>query len=174
MSEPETQSLSEQILRVNWAEAADRVGDEYRHLEVTTSSQLRLLLTYETSADFYLENLIHVWGSDPIADLRPEKWRVYRHLGRLPSNLQLIDLPHAYITASDADIAMLIHDLQNKLLNIRLRSELLCRLEGTELRTPPDSLPDRQEDQKLGIDAIYSHLEWWAAYYADMQKSFAT
>ncbi len=174
MSVSATLSLSEQILSVNWSEVADRVGEEYRHIEVITPTQLRLMLTYETPADYYLKNLIHAWGSDPIANLGPEKWRIYRDLGRLPSNIQLVDLPHAYITTSDSDIAMLVHDLQNKLLNIRLRNELLCRLEGTELNLPPKSLPDRQTDHQVGIDAIYSHLEWWADYYfADMQTALA-
>ncbi len=174
MSEPETQKLSKQILSVNWSEVADRVGEEYRNVEVTTPTQLRLLLTYDTPADYYLQNLIHAWGSDPIADLRLEKWRIYRDLGRLPSNLQLVDLPHLYIATSDADIAMLVHDLQNKLQNFGLRNELLCRLEGTELRLPPESLPNRDLAFELQIDAIYSHLEWWASYYTiDMQNMLA-
>jgi predicted nucleotidyltransferase len=171
MSESESQRLTAEILNVDWAGVANRIGDEYRNLEITTPSQLQLWLLYESPADYYLENLIHVWGSDPIENLEPEKWRVYRHLGRLPSNLQLIELPHAYVNASEAELAMLVHDFQNKLLNIRLRSELLCRLEGTELQLPPESLPDRHADHEEGIRAINLHLDWWANYYTDLQRS---
>lgn len=174
MSETQSSNLSDQILRVNWAEVADRVGEEYRRIVITTPTQLRLLLTYDTPADYYLGNLIHAWGSDPIGDLQTEQWRIYRDLGRLPSTLQLAELPHLYVATSTTDMAMLIHDLQNKLLNIGLRNELLCRLEGLEIMAPATSLPARDTAHELQMEAIYSHLEWWTNHYVTQMQTTLT
>ena len=92
-------------------------------------------------------------------------WRVFRHLARLPSELQIATLPQAYIEADEPTLSMLVHDFQNKLLNIQLRSELFGRISGRQIRTPPSKLSDQNAPIHERIQGIYEHLAWWSDYH---------
>jgi len=161
------ENMAERITSIDWPEVVSRVHLQYRGLRITTPTEFRIMLIYDAPADVQLESYDHAWGLDPIGDLDISQWRVDRDLGRLPSDLQLATLPHAYITTDDADIAMLIHDLQNKLLNIQLRSERQNRMQNRPVVIPSIPLPDRNESTKVRIAAINDHLDWWASHYAD-------
>lgn len=174
MSEENDGKLRRQITSIDWHEVAARITQQYRNIEVSTPSLLRLIVQYETVADYYLGNFIHAWGADPLADLSVDHLRVYRDLGRIPSTLQLSDLPHAYVSTPESDLAMLVHDFQNKLLNIRLRNELVCRMQGKDILLPTEPLPDRHTSLDIRIKSINDHLGWWANYYADTMRELQT
>ncbi|MFN2224614.1 MAG: hypothetical protein ACK2UH_18815 [Candidatus Promineifilaceae bacterium] len=168
MPDLEPVALARLIADTDWSQVADRVTDQYRGLRVTTPSLLRLLVKYEDSASYLVQSYHHAWGADPIGDVTISLPDALRGLARLPSALEVSDLPHAYITAEDADLSMLIHDFQNKLLNIQLRSELLCRTLDIPASTPGTPLPDRDAPADERIDAIFGHLDWWAGHYASL------
>lgn len=161
----EQKALIERIKTTNWLAVANRVAEQYRGLQVATAAELRLMSQLSTPATYYLRSYDHAWGIDPLADIQISPWRVYRDLARYPSDLLLSNLPHAYISTDDADLAMLVHDLQNKLLNIQLRNELLCRIDQIEINHPPFPIPGRDKPVSIRIDAIRSHLDWWVAHY---------
>jgi hypothetical protein len=164
----EPPALARSIASTDWSEVAGRVTDQYRGLRVTTPSLLRLVVRYEDSANYLVQSYHHAWGADPIGDVEITLPTALRSLARLPSGLEVSDLPHAYVTAEDADLSMLVHDFQNKLLNIQLRSELLCRSLDIPASTPDEPLPDREAPAAVRIDGIFNHLDWWASHYTSL------
>jgi hypothetical protein len=170
MPDLEPVELARRIASTDWSQVADRVTDQYRSIRVTTPSQLRLIASYEDSTDYLVQSYHHAWGADPLAGLEISRSFAFRGLARLPSELQLADLPHAYFTAEDSDLSMLVHDFQNKLLNVQLRSELLARALKMMSTVPPDPLPERNAPEDVRIDAIMSHLNWWADHYTDLKQ----
>lgn len=162
----EPEAMAKRITSIDWPAVADRVADQYQGLQVTTAAEMRMMPQFNTSATHYLRSYNHAWGLDPLADIQISPWRVFQDLGRYPSELLLSTLPHRYISTADVDLAMLVHDLQNKLLNIQLRNELLCRIDQVEVPLPPYSIPGRDEPYSIRIDAICSHLDWWTEYYS--------
>lgn len=157
--------ISERLTQIDWDAVADRIIGQYRGLWVTTAAQLRLILQYDSAADCQLQTYNHAWGLDPVADLPVEPKQVFRSFGRVPSKLLVDALPHAYITSNDSDLSMLVHDLQNKLLNVQLQNELYCRVRNWVIRKPPKPLPDRDHPMDIRIDGIHNHLDWWSEYY---------
>jgi hypothetical protein len=170
----EPENVAARMASIDWLAVANRVANQYRGLRLTSPAELRLVIRYNTAADHVLGSYDHAWGLDPLADLIVEEWRVFRDLARLPSDLLLSGLPHAYVTTEDSDLAMLVHDFQNKLLNIQLRNELFCRIDGRPVVSPPNSLPDRDEPINQRVEAIFAHLDWWATYYTSAIKSART
>jgi hypothetical protein len=168
MPDLEPVELARRIASADWAQVADRITDQYRGLRVTTPSQLLLIIRYEDCAEYLLQSYQHAWGADPIADVDVSSSDAFRGLARLPSELELAVLPHAYFMAEDSDLSMLIHDFQNKLLNIQLRNELLCRRFNMPITLPPKPLPERVSPETVRLDAIFAHLHWWADHYLDL------
>ena len=158
-------AIVDRINTINWRDVAKRVADEYWGLRLTTVAQLRTVLQYETPADYHLRNYAHAWGLDALSGLFVPWWRILRDLARMPSEIQIAALPHAYIASEDNDLSIVIHDFQNKLLNIQLRNELLGRQNNRPSVTPSIRLPDRTASLQLRIDAIFEHLDWWADFY---------
>ncbi len=61
----------------------------------------------------------------------------------------------------------LIHDFQNKLLNIQLEHELLVRFGIVQRFTPPEPLPEREAPNHQRIELIFKHFHWWTNFYTD-------
>jgi hypothetical protein len=157
--------FANRIVSINWRSVASRIAGEYRGLRLTTPAQLRLVLQLEGAADYTLGTFEHAWGIDLLSDLKINRWRILRDLARLPSDILIDTLPRSLIVCNDSDLPVLVHDLQNKLLNIQLRTELLSRMEYSVAQMPPEPLPDRGAPNHVRIEAIADQLEWWAAYY---------
>jgi hypothetical protein len=171
MPDLEPVELARRIASTDWHQVAGRITDQFRALHIATPSLLRLVVRFENSAEYLVQSYHHAWGADPIGDVDIPLAYAFRGLARQPSALEIAGLPHAYITAEDADLSMLIHDFQNKLLNIQLRSELLCRTLDIPYSIPEDALPDRDSPANVRIDGILQHLGWWADHYAELQQT---
>jgi hypothetical protein len=159
------EEFAKRLTSINWGSVASRVAGEYRGLRLTTPAQLRLVLRHEAAADHALGSFEHAWGLDVLSDLNIDRWRILRNLARLPSDILIDTLPRSLIVCNDSDLPVLVHDLQNKILNIQLRTELLSRMEYSVAEMPPDPLPDRTSPNRIRIEAIANQLEWWASYY---------
>jgi hypothetical protein len=159
------EEFAERIVSINWESVANRIAGEFRGLQLSTPAQLRLILKLEGSADFALGTFEHAWGVDPLADLDIDRWRVLRDLATLPSQSLIDTLPRSLIVCDDNDLPVLVHDLQNKLLNIQLRNELFSRAEYSTASIPPKPLPDRRAPNHVRIEAIADQLEWWTEHY---------
>jgi hypothetical protein len=161
-------ALSENLLRsLDWAAIAERLLSQHNVLQATTARQLVLIQYHETAVDFVLGRYRHIWGRAPLAGLTLPMHAVLQTAGRIPSRLLVEGIGGDYLAAPDDDtLHVLIHDYQNRLLNIRLQHELLHRAHGLEPATPPDPLPPRTVPPIERVAALSTHLDWWAAYYA--------
>jgi hypothetical protein len=154
----------------DWKALGEDLSGEYKGLRVVTADQLRLMIQYETPTDLKLRRYQHEWGFEPLTDLEVEPWRVLRTAARLPSYIRTVPLPHAYFTTSDDDMGKVIHDFQNRMLNIQLEHELLCRLEKIERFIPPEPLPGPDVGQDERITQIFQHFDWWSNYYTQKMR----
>ncbi len=168
------EEFADRITSINWRSVANGIAGEYRGLRLTTPAQLRLVLQLEGAADYTLGTFEHAWGIDLLSDLEIDRWRVLRDLARLPSDILIDTLPRSLIVCNDSDLPVLVHDLQNKLLNIQLRTELFSRMEYSVAEMPPEPLPDRSAPNHVRIEAIANQLEWWADYYHQEMESART
>jgi hypothetical protein len=157
-------------LAIDWNEVAERLVEQYYGLQVVTPGQLRLVMTEERASDLRLGRVRHVWGAQPLAGITVETGRILRAAGRLPAELHLDGLPYAYLSSDEEQDGKIIHDFQNRLLNVQLQHELLHRLAQMPRSGPPTTLPGRDTPSAERIKAIMGHLDWWAGYYAGEMK----
>lgn len=168
-----SQFSSLQLSSIGWNKLASRLAKEYKGLYLTTSVQLRLINQFETPLDVFFRRSKHTWGEDPLQELPTKSYYKLRQVGRRPSGILVDALPHAYLTSPDEDLNRIIHDFQNKLLNVQLESELMARM-GLAMRgKPPLPLPGREALARERINAIFNHLDWWADYFSQAMQQAA-
>ena len=162
-----------QWLQSEWDRLGERLQPHQSWIQVTTARQLSLILRTHGALAFVLGRYEHRSGQNPLSYLEVSLRTVWRNAGRLPSRLSIDDVPGAFLMARDADEAhKVVHDYQNRLLNMRLQHELLHRLHGFEPAAPPEPLPGREKPLPVRVGAILNHLGWWAEYYHEqMQRS---
>lgn len=153
------------IKSVDWTAVAQTLAGQYYGLQLSTPTQFRLMMHYNQSSDHYFRNYNHAWGQDPLASLTIPRRETYKELARRASQIEIKTFPHAYITTPEEEFSTLIHDFQNKLLNIQLREELMSRIDKRPRVTPPTPLPDRTFPAPARIEAIFDHLHWWTGHY---------
>lgn len=165
--------LSTDLLQnIDWERLTERLLKRYSSLQATTARQLRLILQSEAALEFALGRYEYEWGLPVLADLQVSKRAVWRAAARLPSRLLVDDVPAAYLTARDDEaLHKVVHDYQNRLLNMRLQHELLHRLHGFEAAAPPHPLPGQNVPLPARVEAILSHLDWWADYYRQQMEA---
>jgi hypothetical protein len=150
----------------DWESLGEDLSGEYSGLRVVTADHLRLMVHYYSPLDLKLRRYQYEWGLDPLAGLEVEPWRVLRMAAQVPSYMRTVAFPHAYFTHSDDKLGKVIHDFQNRMLNIQLEHELLCRLENIERFTPPEPLPGPDVPSLERITTIFQQFDWWSDYYA--------
>jgi len=158
------------IVQIDWPKLARRVPHHNNSIHVTTVAQLCLITMFEKPLDLTLKKYQHVWGVDFLSALTPSNRQVLRHAARIPSGILIDSLPHAYLTQTDSSdqvLHQIIHDFQNRMLNVQLEHELLVRFGIVPERfVPPEPVPDRDTAPLQRINAIFQHLEWWTDFYA--------
>lgn len=154
----------------DWEGLGEDLAGEYKGLRVVTADHLRLIIQYHTPIDITLRRYQHEWGLNPLEDLEIEPWRVLRTAARLPSYIRTAPFPHAYFTSPDDNLGHVIHDFQNRMLNIQLEHELLCRLQNIERFTPEEPLPGPDVDSLERITKIFQHFDWWADHYTQAMR----
>jgi hypothetical protein len=157
-----------QILAIQWSALAKRLANRCTGLRITTAVQLKLIVELERPLDIVLRRYNHEWGDDLLAQINPAQKQIFRQAARLPAEIQIDLMPNEYLTQDQSKIHDIIHDYQNKLLNIQLEHELLRRLQQIEKFEPPEPLPDRTAPHPQRIDAIFNHLGWWSEFYTNL------
>lgn len=157
-----------------WDKLAKKVGSEFIGLQVATPAQFQLAVEYEYPLEYSLQNFRHIWGERIIENIQPPAWSILRDAARFATNIQIHDLPHAYITAVDSPqqgdekaLREIIHDFQNKLLNARLQNELLSRMKLVDAFEPPTPLPDRTASSRERLAGIFGQLNAWSEFYEE-------
>lgn len=164
-------NLGPQHIRdTNWRQLSDRLADECQGLVVTTAVQLSLSLVYDNPLGLALSNYQHSWGMNPLADLTTSRRQIMRQAASLPASIELTELPAAYLTQDDSHLHTIIHDFQNRLLNIQLEHELLRRFGHTPPFVPPALLPGRDAPPHQRVAATGQHLAWWSEFYLDQMS----
>ena len=158
---------------IDWAAVAELLAGQYRRVWAATAAQFRLAVGVERPLDALLRRFNHIWGHDILADLPLAPRLMFRQAARLPSDILINSLPQTYLSQSDDEAHGLIHDFQNKLLNIQLQHELLVRLQGVSPAAPPEPLPDKERPSPERIGAIFAHLDYWAGHYAGLMNQAA-
>ncbi|MFQ5436303.1 MAG: hypothetical protein ACE5FD_15665, partial [Anaerolineae bacterium] len=156
----------QQIINTDWNQLTNRLANRYQGLQITTATQFRLIVEMSEATAIPLRRYDHEWGLDPLGNLEISQSQFMRDAARLPSKIEIDLLPQAYLIAADDEIPKLIHDFQNKMLNIQLEHELLHRIENIEKFVPPEPLPGRETPPLKRVAALFQHLGWWADYYA--------
>ncbi|MCB9418768.1 MAG: hypothetical protein H6667_03115 [Ardenticatenaceae bacterium] len=157
-----------QIMAIQWPILAKRVANRCTGLRITTAVQLKLIMELERPLDIVLQRYHHEWGDQLLAQIKPAKKQIFRQAARFPAEIQIDLMPNDYLTQDQSKIHDIIHDYQNKLLNIQLEHELLRRLQQINKFEPPELLPDRTAHHSVRIDAIFKHLGWWSEFYTDL------
>jgi len=160
----------QQVRDTNWQQLKERLAEECEGLVVTTAVQLALSLVYDNPVGLVLKNYQHSWGMYPLADLTTSRRQILRQAATLPTAIAVTQLPAAYLTEEDGRLHTLIHDFQNRLLNIHLEHELLRRFGYTPQFMPPTPLPERTAPLHFRINAIMQHLDWWSDFYLDQMS----
>ena len=158
------------IMRTDWSRLSESIGKQYLGIEISSTVQLCLTATYERPLDIHFRKFEHNWGPDFLPTLTLAPRQIFRQAARLPSSIQVDSLPNAVLSQDDNALHTIIHDFQNKLLNVQLEHELLCRFKMVERFQPPEPLPGRDTPPKQRIDAIFQHLQWWADFYTDQMQ----
>lgn len=157
-----------QIIAIQWPALAKRVANRCTGLRVTTAVQLQLIMELERPLDITLRRYNHEWGDNLLAQINPARKQIFRQAARLPAEIQIDLMPNEYLTQDQSKLHDIIHDYQNKLLNVQLEHELLRRLLQIKKFEPPEPLPDRTAPHALRIDAIFKQLGWWAEFYTNL------
>lgn len=155
------------ILETDWPAVGRRLQKEYSAIEVSALRLFQLSAALDDPLGVVLGQYRHVWGLDPLAELEIAPGRIFRAAARIPLAIYTEELPNACLTSplNEEALHKIIHDYQNRLMNVRLRHELLRRLYGVEAVEPPDPLPGRPASPAERISALYQHLDWWSDHY---------
>jgi hypothetical protein len=156
----------ERITSTSWPVLAAEGAADYGSMHLTTGGQFQLIGREADPVSTALGHFSHAWGSDPLGEVELSADKIRRAAGRVASDLLLIDLPTSYLAAGDEEQQhKVVHDIQNRLLNLQLQHELLHRLQGLEAARPERALPGREKPLEERVTALRSHLEWWADHY---------
>lgn len=162
---------AERVREMAWDGVDGRLQQPGMGLHVTTAEQLRLALLLERPLHVALDRYQHVRGRDVLEGLALPTRAVWRHAARVPSALLIEEVPGAYVTAVDDEARhRVVHDYQNRLLNMQLQHELLHRLHDFEPAAPPEPLPGRDAPTIARVKAILDHLTWWSDHCVQEMK----
>ncbi len=159
-------SLDGRLLQeTDWQTLVAGLGTDCTGLQVATVPQLQLVLARETPLDVVFRRYGLDWGGEVLTAVKPHPAHILRQAVRLPLHILIERLPQACLAATDeAKLHRVIHDYQNKLLNVQLEHEILTRL-GHVPRFVPAPLPDRAAPPAERIDAIFNQLHAWVTFY---------
>ncbi|NHZ72628.1 MAG: hypothetical protein GWP17_06060 [Aquificales bacterium] len=158
------------IKRTEWEQMTERLSAECRGLVLTTAAQLCLSLVYDNPIALKTKRYQYNWGINHIAQLQTSKRQMMRQAASVPARIEIDDLPYALLTQDDDQFHTIIHDFQNKLLNVQLTHELLCRFGDVERFKPPEPLPFRTRPSTERLQGIFKHFHWWSEFYTEQMR----
>jgi hypothetical protein len=163
-----TELWPQKIIQTDWSKLAARLPKRTTGLELTTVEQMSLSIMFDRPLDLRFKKLQHAWGPNFLAAFNPTTRQIMRYSARVPSRILIDELPHVYLTQEPTEEVQhkIIHDFQNKMLNVQLEHELLVRYGLVERFKPPTPVPGRETPAPQRIAALFQHLEWWADFYA--------
>ena len=150
--------------RIDWNAVLDLVSDDFAGIMLATPWQLRLAASIDMAMELYLRSFELVWGSDVLGGCQPSDQHVLANAAELPVSILVKQLPADYVMSEETGLGKLIHDAQNTLLKIQLRSEVMARRKKILPSRPPGRLPGRETPLHERVAANLSHFRWWAEH----------
>lgn len=154
------------LQETDWQALVAGLGSDCTGLQVATVRQLQLVLAQEMPLDVVFRRYGLDWGEDVVTAVKPRPAQILRQATRLPFHILIERLPQACLAAAtdETKLHRIIHDYQNKLLNVQLEHEILTRL-GHVPRFVPAPLPERDAPVTERVDAIFNQLHSWVSFY---------
>ncbi len=166
----------EDLLATDWAAVEEQMREQgYNSARVATPIQFYSMLSSYDTLDVQLLTYDYVWGIDIVAEIKPKIANSCYAAARFASDLQVNYFADCYFphAMSPEHSSHHIHELQNKLLNIRLQNEILTRFALIDpFVAESGALPDREVADSLRIRAIYERLGEWVDYYIDVAHKY--
>lgn len=158
------------LVGVDWAAVRARWGGAYSRILVTTLPQMRLLAQSEMALSLAIGRFRQAWGAELPAAHAPARYWVLQQAARSVARLTVDVLPQIYLAQSDDALGARVHDLQNQLLKVHFRHELLLMqawLPATR-RPLPRLRIDRTLPAAVRIEGLAEHLHDWVALYREL------
>lgn len=139
-------------------------------IQFCTPNQLVEAVAAEDLVTARLMGYQHIWGADLLQNLAFAPPKVLAGAARVPSFWQFYGMSKLLFSPISEEFdRKIIHDLQNRLLNIRLQNELFGHFKIAPKGIPSISIPDRTAPTALRLKAIENLFEWWTDYYLELK-----
>lgn len=147
---------------IEWTRVTELVSGEFGELLVAAPWQLRLVALERMPIQLELQSLQWIWGSKILSDCSPQLCDVLSQAAGQAIRFLVEELIGGYLIKPDEELGAHVHAVQNVLLNIQLRNELLGRARGVVVGQPPEPLPGRGTPVYLRVAANVTHFRWWS------------
>lgn len=138
-------------------------------IQVCSPGQLVKAIESEDLITARLMSYQHIWGANVLSQLVYEREKILQGAAKVAAYWQLYGIGAWLFTTplcAETD-HQTIHDLQNRLLNIRLQNELFSRFNISPKGIPKPIIPDRSAPIPKRINAIKELFDWWTDFYLD-------
>lgn len=155
------------ITETDWSAVWEHFPRQTEAFQISTPGRFREAIRTYGALDHKLMSFQKMWGADLLSDVNPTKAEILQDAARLPIKILVEEyLPKLIEVAPEEEAdRIIIHDFQNRLLNIRLQNELLGKLGLAEKREPDMAIPSRDAPTHFRIRMVQNHLSWWSNYY---------
>lgn len=135
--------------------------------EVCTPNQLLAVAQQFGGLDVRLRRYHHIWGERLLDSLSFSQKQLLTNAAENTAQLQVENIGRTLFDRlpDPAQDRLLIHDLQNQLLNIRLQNEILGGLSILPKGKPESDLPDKALPIEERLKIIIDLFDWWADFY---------
>lgn len=161
------------VSQINWDQVASDVAENgFTSFGVTTPDLFHLLVEKVYPLDHAILSYNHVWGADLLTAVTVAAEDVMRDASRVAMNYEIDHFPNRLLTSppTQENNAILIHDFQNKLLNIRLQNELLARLKMSD-KNGTGRLPSKGAPQSVRLQGLWDSFGMWGRYFYDIYQT---
>lgn len=161
------------IPQIDWTQVADDVATNgFTGFSITTPELFRLLVEKVYPLDHAILSYNHVWGADLLTAVTVPAEDVMRDAARIAMIYEVDQYPNRLLTTppSQENNAVVIHDFQNKLLNIRLQNELLARLKMSD-KSGTGRLPGKDAAQIVRLQGLWEIFGLWGQYFYDIYRT---
>ena len=139
-------------------------------IQFCTPNQLIQAITSEDLVTARLLGYQHIWGASLLENLKYEQEKVLTRAACVPSFWQFYGISKLLFSPISEEFdRKIIHDLQNRLLNIRLQNELFGHFQIAPKGIPSISIPDRSAPTALRLKALENLFEWWTDFYLELR-----
>ena len=155
-----------------WASWLDE--HSFSTVQVVYPNQLIQSIKANDMLGYRLLSYEHIWGQDILESITLDLETLILNAAQTVSNLSvwhlggsLCDFSKAHLSPQEFE-GKLVHDLQNRILNVQLQNELLSRFKLTPKGNPDVVIPGREAPTIERLQAICETFSWWSSFYLSL------